>query len=140
MTVGAEVLREHGLQVTPQRLAVLQAVQSQPHTTADAVADAAREQIGSISKQSVYDALGALMDAGIVRRIEPAGSAARYETRVGDNHHHLVCRGCAAIVDVDCAVGAAPCLTAADAAGYTVDEAEVTFWGTCPTCATSAPS
>ena len=140
MTIGAEVLREHGLQVTPQRLAVLQAVQSQPHTTADAVADAAREQIGSISKQSVYDALGALMDAGIVRRIEPAGSAARYETRVGDNHHHLVCRGCAAIVDVDCAVGAAPCLTAADAAGYTVDEAEVTFWGTCPTCATSAPS
>ncbi len=140
MTVGAEVLREHGLQVTPQRLAVLQAVQSQPHTTADAVADAAREQIGSISKQSVYDALGALMDAGIVRRIEPAGSAARYETRVGDNHHHLVCRGCSAIVDVDCAVGAAPCLTAADAAGYTVDEAEVTFWGTCPTCATSAPS
>jgi Fur family transcriptional regulator, stress-responsive regulator len=140
MTVGAELLREHGLQVTPQRLAVLQAVQSQPHTTADAVADAAREQIGSISKQSVYDALGALMDAGIVRRIEPAGSAARYETRVGDNHHHLVCRGCAAIVDVDCAVGAAPCLTAADAAGYTVDEAEVTFWGTCPTCATSAPS
>ncbi len=140
MTIGAEVLREHGLQVTPQRLAVLQAVQSQPHTTADAVADAAREQIGSISKQSVYDALGALMDAGIVRRIEPAGSAARYETRVGDNHHHLVCRGCSAIVDVDCAVGAAPCLTAADAAGYTVDEAEVTFWGTCPTCATSAPS
>lgn len=140
MMVGAEVLREHGLQVTPQRIAVLQAVQSQPHTTADVVADTAREQIGSISKQSVYDALAALVDAGIVRRIEPAGSAARYEARVGDNHHHLVCRGCAAIVDVDCAVGAAPCLTAADTAGYTVDEAEVTFWGTCPTCATSAPS
>ncbi|MGA1481778.1 MAG: Fur family transcriptional regulator [Candidatus Nanopelagicales bacterium] len=140
MVVGAEVLREHGLQVTPQRLAVLQAVQSQPHTTADAVADTAREQIGSISKQSVYDALAALVDAGIIRRIEPAGSAARYETRVGDNHHHLVCRGCGAIIDVDCVVGAAPCLTAADAAGYTVDEAEVTFWGTCPTCASSAPS
>ena len=140
MVIGAEVLREHGLQVTPQRLAVLQAVQSQPHTTADAVADTAREQIGSISKQSVYDALAALVDAGIIRRIEPAGSAARYETRVGDNHHHLVCRGCQAIIDVDCAVGAAPCLTAADAAGYTVDEAEVTFWGTCPTCAMSAPS
>lgn len=140
MVVGADVLREHGLQVTPQRIAVLQAVQSQPHTTADAVADTAREQIGSISKQSVYDALAALVDAGIVRRIEPAGSAARYETRVGDNHHHLVCRGCAAIVDVDCVVGAAPCLTAADAAGYTVDEAEVTFWGTCPTCAVSAPN
>ena len=139
MVVGAEVLREHGLQVTPQRLAVLQAVQSQPHTTADAVADTAREQIGSISKQSVYDALAALVDAGIIRRIEPAGSAARYETRVGDNHHHLVCRVCGAIIDVDCAVGAAPCLTAADAAGYTVDEAEVTFWGTCPTCASSAP-
>ncbi|MFZ8978719.1 MAG: Fur family transcriptional regulator [Candidatus Nanopelagicales bacterium] len=140
MVVGAEVLREHGLQVTPQRLAVLQAVQSQPHTTAEAVADTAREQIGSISKQSVYDALAALVDAGIIRRIEPAGSAARYETRVGDNHHHLVCRGCGAIIDVDCVVGAAPCLTAADAAGYTVDEAEVTFWGTCPTCASSAPS
>ncbi|MGA0946173.1 MAG: Fur family transcriptional regulator, partial [Candidatus Nanopelagicales bacterium] len=90
MVVGAEVLREHGLQVTPPRLAVLQAVQSQPHTTAEAVADTAREQIGSISKQSVYDALAALVDAGIIRRIEPAGSAARYETRVGDNHHHLV--------------------------------------------------
>ena len=140
MVIGAEVLREHGLQVTPQRIAVLQAVQAQPHTTADAVADTAREQIGSISKQSVYDALAALVDAGIIRRIEPAGSAARYETRVGDNHHHLVCRGCQAIMDVDCAVGAAPCLTAADAAGYTVDEAEVTFWGTCPTCAMSAPS
>jgi Fur family ferric uptake transcriptional regulator len=140
MTQAADVLKEHGLQVTAQRLAVLQAVQTKPHTTADAVADTAREQIGSISKQSVYDALAALVEAGIVRRIEPAGSAARYETRVGDNHHHLVCRGCAAIVDVDCAVGAAPCLTAADAAGYTVDEAEVTFWGTCPTCATSAPS
>lgn len=136
---GADVLKEHGLQVTPQRIAVLQAVQSQPHTTADAVADTAREQIGSISKQSVYDALAALVDAGIVRRIEPAGSAARYETRVGDNHHHLVCRGCGGVVDVDCAVGAAPCLTAADAAGYTVDEAEVTFWGTCPTCALTAP-
>jgi len=139
MVVGAEVLREHGLQVTPQRIAVLQAVDAQPHTTADAVADTAREQIGSISKQSVYDALAALVDAGIIRRIEPAGSAARYETRVGDNHHHLVCRGCNAIIDVDCAVGAAPCLTAADAAGYTVDEAEVTFWGTCPICASRAP-
>lgn len=139
MVVGAEVLREHGLQVTPQRLAVLQAVQGRPHATADSVAETAREQIGTISKQSVYDALAALVDAGIVRRIEPAGSAARYETRVGDNHHHLVCRGCGGVVDVDCAVGAAPCLTAADAAGYTVDEAEVTFWGTCPTCALTAP-
>jgi Fe2+ or Zn2+ uptake regulation protein len=139
MTLAADLLKEHGLQVTAQRLAVLQAVQSRPHTTADAVADTARGQIGSISKQSVYDALAALVDAGIVRRIEPAGSAARYETRVGDNHHHLVCRDCSAIIDIDCAVGAAPCLTAADPAGYTVDEAEVTFWGTCPDCASRAP-
>jgi Fur family ferric uptake transcriptional regulator len=139
VTTGADVLRERGLQVTAQRLAVLQAVQSKPHTTADVVADTVREQIGSISKQSVYDALGALVDAGIVRRIEPAGSPARFETRVADNHHHVVCRDCGAIVDVDCAVGAMPCLTAADAAGYTVDEAEVTFWGTCPTCASRAP-
>jgi Fe2+ or Zn2+ uptake regulation protein len=138
MSTSADVLKEHGLQVTAQRLAVLAAVQHHPHATADGVADTAREQIGAISKQSVYDALGALVDAGILRRIEPAGSAARYETRVGDNHHHLVCRGCGGVVDVDCAVGAAPCLTAADAAGYTVDEAEVTFWGTCPTCASGA--
>jgi Fur family ferric uptake transcriptional regulator len=139
MTAAADLLKEHGLQVTAQRLAVFQAVEGHPHVTAEAVAETAREQIGTISKQSVYDALGALVEAGILRRIEPAGSAARYETRVGDNHHHLICRGCGGVVDVDCAVGAAPCLTAADAAGYTVDEAEVTFWGTCPTCATSAP-
>lgn len=136
MTAAADLLKGHGLQVTAQRIAVLQAVESRPHVTADAVAEKAREQIGTISKQSVYDALAALVEAGILRRIEPAGSAARYETRVGDNHHHLVCRGCGSVVDVDCAVGAAPCLTAADAAGYTVDEAEVTFWGTCPACAT----
>ncbi len=140
MTVSAGILREHGVQVTAQRLAVLEAVAARPHATADVVADAARGVIGAISKQAVYDALAALVEAGIVRRIEPAGSAARYETRVGDNHHHLVCRGCGGVVDVDCAVGAAPCLTAADAAGYTVDEAEVTFWGTCPDCATSVPS
>lgn len=124
--------------MTAQRIAVLQAVAARPHATADVVAEMARGEIGAISKQSVYDALSALVDAGIVRRIEPAGSAARYETRVGDNHHHLVCRGCGAVVDVDCAVGAAPCLTAADAAGYAVDEAEVTFWGRCPDCTTSA--
>jgi Fur family ferric uptake transcriptional regulator len=140
MSVSAEVLRGHGVQVTAQRLAVLQAVSARPHATADVVAEIARSEIGAISKQSVYDALATLVDAGIVRRIEPAGSAARYETRVGDNHHHLVCRACGGVVDVDCAVGAAPCLTAADAAGYTVDEAEVTFWGTCPACATSVPS
>jgi Fur family transcriptional regulator, stress-responsive regulator len=138
MTASAEILRYHGVQVTAQRLAVLHAVAARPHVTADVVAEMARSEIGAISKQSVYDALSTLVDAGIVRRIEPAGSAARYETRVGDNHHHLVCRGCGAVVDVDCAVGAAPCLTAADAAGYTVDEAEVTFWGACPTCVSSA--
>lgn len=136
--MSAQILRDHGVQVTAQRIAVLQAVAACPHATADVVADMARGEIGAISKQSVYDALSTLVDAGIVRRIEPAGSAARYETRVGDNHHHLVCRGCGGVVDVDCAVGAAPCLTAADAAGYTVDEAEVTFWGRCPTCTTSA--
>ncbi len=134
----AQILRDHGVQVTAQRIAVLQAVAARPHATADVVTEMARGEIGAISKQSVYDALSALVDAGIVRRIEPAGSAARYETRVGDNHHHLVCRGCGAVVDVDCAVGAAPCLTAADAAGYAIDEAEVTFWGTCPACTTRA--
>ena len=136
--MSAQILRDHGVQVTAQRIAVLQAVAARPHATADVVAEMARSEIGAISKQSVYDALSTLVDAGIVRRIEPAGSAARYETRVGDNHHHLVCRGCGAVVDVDCAVGAAPCLTAADAAGYSVDEAEVTFWGRCPECTTSA--
>ena len=137
--MSAQILRDHGVQVTAQRIAVLQAVAARPHATADVVAEMARGEIGAISKQSVYDALSTLVDAGIVRRIEPAGSAARYETRVGDNHHHLVCRGCGPVVDVDCAVGAAPCLTAADAAGYSVDEAEVTFWGRCPDCTTSAP-
>lgn len=137
MTSSAQILRDHGVQVTAQRIAVLQAVAARPHVTADVVAEMARGEIGAISKQSVYDALGTLVDAGIVRRIEPAGSPARYETRVGDNHHHLVCRDCGRVVDVDCAVGAAPCLTAADAAGYVIDEAEVTFWGTCPDCTTS---
>ena len=136
--MSAQILRDHGVQVTAQRIAVLQAVAARPHATADVVAEMARGEIGAISKQSVYDALSTLVDAGIVRRIEPAGSAARYETRVGDNHHHLVCRGCGGVVDVDCAVGEAPCLTAADTAGFAIDEAEVTFWGTCPACTTSA--
>ena len=135
--MSAQILRDHGVQVTAQRIAVLQAVAARPHVTADVVAEMARGEIGAISKQSVYDALATRVDAGIVRRIEPAGSAARYETRVSDNHHHLVCRGCGAVVDVDCAVGAAPCLTAADTAGFAVDEAEVTYWGTCPECTTS---
>lgn len=130
----AEALRSHGVQVTAQRIAVLKAVSGHPHLTADAVAELARAEIGAISRQAVYDALGALTDAGLLRRIQPAGSPARFEDRVRDNHHHLICRQCGAVVDVDCAVGAAPCLTAADDRGYDIDEAEVVFWGHCPQC------
>jgi Fur family transcriptional regulator, stress-responsive regulator len=120
--------------VTAQRLAVLRAVSARPHITADAVASAVRAEIGAISHQAVYDALGALVAARLVRRIQPAGSPARFEDRVGDNHHHLICRICGRTVDVDCAVGAAPCLTAADDSGYEIDEAEVVYWGRCPKC------
>jgi Fur family transcriptional regulator, stress-responsive regulator len=130
----AELLREHGVQVTAQRLAVLRAVSSAPHVTADAIAESVRAQIGTISRQAVYDALGVLVDKGIIRRIEPAGSPARYEGRVGDNHHHLVCRTCGRLVDVDCAVGETPCLIPVDDGDFVVDEAEVTYWGTCPGC------
>lgn len=130
----AQVLRDHDLQVTAQRLAVLRAVAAQPHLTADDVTAHARADIGAISLQAVYDGLGALVDAGILRRIEPAGSSARFETRVGDNHHHLICRDCGEVVDVDCAVGDTPCLTAADDRGYVIDEAEVVYWGQCPAC------
>ena len=130
----AQRLREHGLRVTAQRLAVLRAVGEQPHATADAVADAVRAEIGAVSVQAVYDALAALSEKGLLRRIQPAGSPARYEGRVGDNHHHLVCRGCNRMVDVDCAVGEAPCLTAADDLGYEIDEAEIVYWGRCPDC------
>jgi Fur family ferric uptake transcriptional regulator len=126
--------------VTAQRLAVLRAVHNNPHVTADRVAEAVRAEIGAISLQSVYDALGLLVAEGLVRRIQPAGSAARYEDRVGDNHHHLVCRVCDRMVDVDCAVGAAPCLTASDGQGYEIDMAEVTYWGVCPTCSTRQKS
>ena len=130
----ALLLRERGIQVTAQRLAVLRAVSRHPHVTAEAVAEAVRAEIGAISLQSVYDALGILVDKGIIRRIQPAGSSALYEARVGDNHHHLICRTCGKTVDVDCAIGKAPCLTAADAAGYEINEAEVIYWGTCPEC------
>jgi Fur family ferric uptake transcriptional regulator len=130
-----DLLRDHGVQVTAQRLAVLQAVADQPHSTTDDVAGRVRDQIGAISRQAVYDALGVLTDKGLIRRIQPAGSSARYERRVGDNHHHLICRTCGRTVDVDCAVGAAPCLTAAADAGFEVDEAEVVYWGRCPDCA-----
>jgi Fur family ferric uptake transcriptional regulator len=130
----AGALRQAGVQVTAQRLAVLRAVSGNPHTTADSVADVARAEIGAISRQSVYDALGVLADAGLIRRIQPVGSPARFEDRVNDNHHHLVCRSCGRLVDVDCAVGSVPCLTAADDMGYEIDEAEVVYWGRCPQC------
>jgi Fur family ferric uptake transcriptional regulator len=133
----AELLRERGLRVTAQRLAVLRAVSAEPHVTADAVAAGVRADVGSISLQAVYDALGVLVDADLVRRIEPAGSPALFEARVSDNHHHLICRTCGEVSDVDCAVGAAPCLTAADDHGYQIDEAEVVYWGQCPTCSSN---
>ncbi len=136
---SADLLRRHGLQVTAQRLAVLGAVSRRPHGTADDVAMAVRDEIGVISRQAVYDALGVLADKGLIRRIQPAGSPARYEDRAGDNHHHLICRNCGLMVDVDCAVGAAPCLTPADDSGYEVDEAEVIYWGRCPECLAHIP-
>jgi Fur family ferric uptake transcriptional regulator len=130
----AELLRERGIQVTAQRLAVLRAVTAEPHITADAVAEAVRSEIGAISLQSVYDALNVLVAEKLVRRIQPAGSPALFEDRVGDNHHHLICRLCGRVVDVDCAVGRAPCLKASDSSGFDIDEAEVAFWGRCPDC------
>jgi len=130
----AHLLRQHGVQVTAQRLAVLRAVGVRPHSTADAIAEDVRAEIGAISRQAVYDALRLLVDKGLVRRIQPAGSPALYEDRVGDNHHHVICRACGKTVDVECAVGAAPCLTAAADSGYQIDEAEVIYWGTCPEC------
>jgi Fur family transcriptional regulator, stress-responsive regulator len=128
------LLRQHGLQVTAQRLAVLRAVAERPHSTADDIDTLVRAEIGAISRQAVYDALGTLTEKGVLRRIQPAGSPARYENRVADNHHHVVCRACGAMGDVDCAVGHAPCLTAADDLGYQIDEAEVIYWGSCPDC------
>lgn len=128
------LLRRHGVQVTAQRLAVVRAVSDQPHSTADDIYTLARAEIGAISRQAVYNAVAALTDKGIFRRIQPAGSSARYENRVGDNHHHLICGACGRMVDVDCAVGDTPCLTAADDAGYQIDEAEVIYWGRCPDC------
>src|SRR5215207_4564560 len=138
----AELLRQHGVRVTAQRLAVFKAVSDDPHVSADVVVESVRGEIGWISVQAVYDALGALTDKGLLRRIQPAGSPARYEGRVGDNHHHAVCRTCGTMVDVECAVGAVPCLTAADDSGFEIDEAEVIYWGRCPECvsAAAAPS
>ena len=132
-------LRSASLRVTRPRLAVLASVHAHPHADTDALIASVRAEVGSVSHQAVYDVLRVLTDAGLVRRIQPAGATARYEARVGDNHHHLVCRSCGAITDVDCAVDRAPCLTASDDQGYLVDEAEVVYWGTCPDCA-AAPT
>jgi Fur family ferric uptake transcriptional regulator len=140
MKHAKELLSTHGLQVTAQRLAVIRAVSARPHATADELADVVRAGIGSISRQSVYDTLGVLLDHRLIRRIQPPGSPARYEDRVGDNHHHLICRRCGRMVDVDCAVGAAPCLTPVDDSGYEVDEAEVIYWGVCPDCREVSPA
>ncbi len=133
-TDHAALLRRHGVQVTAQRLGVLRAVSERPHGTAAEIDATVRAEIGSISLQAEYDALAVLSDKGIIRRIQPAGSPARYEDRVGDNHHHLICRACGQMVDVDCAVGFAPCLTAVEDAAYEIDEAEVIYWGRCPEC------
>lgn len=133
-TGSADLLKEHGIQATAQRLAVLRAVSSHPHVTADVVAEMVIVDIGAISRQAVYDALAILAEKGLLRRIQPVGSPALYEDRVADNHHHLICRLCGAVVDVDCAVGSTPCLTAADDMGYEIDEAEVAYWGRCSTC------
>jgi Fe2+ or Zn2+ uptake regulation protein len=137
---GGALLRRHGMHVTAQRLAVLRAVAGRPHGAADDVYHLVRAEIGAISRQAVYDALGALTEKGLLRRIQPAGSPARYEDRVGDNHHHLICRTCSRMIDVACAVGDTPCLTAADDSGYEIDEAEVIYWGRCPDCVAATPT
>jgi Fur family transcriptional regulator, stress-responsive regulator len=133
------MLRKASLHVTRPRVAVLAAVHDHPHADTASIIGAVREELGGVSQQAVYDVLRALTDAGLVRRIQPPGSVARYESRVGDNHHHLVCRSCGTIADVDCAVGSAPCLTAADDHGFVIDEAEVVYWGRCSDCS-AAPT
>jgi len=135
----AEELRGAGLRVTAARVALLETVRHGDHLDVEAVASGVRDRVGHISLQAVYDALHALTSVGLIRRIEPAGSPARFEGRVGDNHHHLMCRSCGVVADVDCAVGEAPCLTAADDQGFSIDEAEVIYWGLCPAC-TAVPS
>ena len=127
-------LRDAGLRVTQPRLAVLAAVARHPHADTETVISAAREVLPSVSHQAVYDSLSTLTQAGLLRRIQPEGLVARYENRRGDNHHHVVCRSCGAIADVDCAVGEAPCLHASNNHGFVIDEAEVIYWGSCPTC------
>ncbi|MEW2625477.1 Fur family transcriptional regulator [Streptomyces sp. NPDC048106] len=136
----AEELRGAGLRVTAARVALLETVRDGDHLGVEAIASGVRDRVGHISVQAVYEALHALTAAGLVRRIEPAGHPARFEGRVGDNHHHIVCRSCGAVVDVDCAVGEAPCLTAANDRGFAIDEAEVVYWGVCPDCSTGRSS
>lgn len=127
-------LRSCGLQVTAQRLAIMEAVTARPHATAEELTEIVRDKIGSISRQAVYDSVAVLADKRLIRRIQPTGSPARYEDRVGDNHHHLVCRGCGLIFDIDCAVGSTPCLDVEEDHGFEIDEAEVVYWGRCPDC------
>ena len=135
-----QTIREVGLRVTSQRVAVLDAVRRLPHADTDSLISAVRAEAGDISHQAVYDVLKVLTEAGLIRKIQPLGTVARYEGRVGDNHHHVVCRSCGAIADVDCAVGDTPCLTASESNGFVIDEAEVIYWGTCPVCTTSNAS
>jgi Fur family ferric uptake transcriptional regulator len=135
----AALLRRSSLRVTQPRVAVLGAVYQHPHASTDTLIDAVRGDLPDVSHQAVYDSLATLTAAGLIRRIQPSGSVARYESRIGDNHHHLICRSCGSIADVDCAVGETPCLTAADDHGFTIDEAEVIYWGTCPACSTGSP-
>ena len=135
-----QLLRGAALRVTHPRIAVLRAVYANPHADTESIIGVVRDDLGEVSHQAVYDVLRALTSAGLVRRIEPSGSVARYESRVGDNHHHLVCRCCGVITDVDCAVGDAPCLTASEDYGYAIDEAEVVYWGLCPDCAIASNS
>lgn len=136
----ARRLREAGLRVTGPRVAVLAAVHEHPHADTESIIAVVREELGVVSVQAAYDVLRALTAAGLVRRIQPAGFVARYESRVGDNHHHVVCRSCGAIADADCAVGDTPCLTASDDHGFAIDEAEVIYWGQCPDCSTTPTS
>ncbi|WP_030663702.1 Fur family transcriptional regulator [Streptomyces cellulosae] len=138
--ITADELRDAGLRVTAARVALLDTVRGGDHLGVEAIASGVRDRVGHISLQAVYEALHALTAAGLIRRIEPAGSPARFEGRVGDNHHHVVCRSCGVVADVDCEVGEAPCLTASEDHGFTIDEAEVIYWGLCPSCSTARSS
>ncbi|HYY17569.1 MAG TPA: Fur family transcriptional regulator [Streptosporangiaceae bacterium] len=140
MPVPADELRQAGLRVTAARIALLETVRAGDHLDVETIATRVRDRLGSISVQAVYEALHALTAAGLIARIEPAGHPARFEGRVGDNHHHIVCRSCGSVVDVDCVVGEPPCLTASDDHGFSIDEAQVIFWGLCPDCSTAHSS